>query len=114
MSKLAKITRNTHVWLPGWFKARRNQQDLPSPKRVWLTIADHFEPFWNGADEKTAYRRVMPWHKKWPEIAARHHDSAGRPPKYTFFYPQEEYQPDLLSLLAEMSHSQIADVEVHI
>jgi hypothetical protein len=38
----------------------------------------------------------------------------GNPAVYTFFYPQEEYHPALLSPLAEMAAQGIADVEVHI
>jgi len=77
-------------------------------------FADHFEPFWRHADEETARRRVALWRREWPEIAARHRDSAGQPPKYTFFYPEEEYRPHLLDSLAEMVEAGIADVEVHI
>jgi hypothetical protein len=57
---------------------------------------------------------VARWRKAWPEIAARHRDAAGRSPQYTFFYPQEEYHPDLLQPLAEMRDLGIADVDVHI
>ena len=114
MSTFSGLTRNAHLWFPGYVKARLRQRESPPIKRVWLTFADHFEPLWNGADEETARRRVELWRKRWPEIAARHRDSAGRPPQYTFFYPQEKYRPDLLSMLAEMVESGIADVEVHI
>jgi hypothetical protein len=41
-------------------------------------------------------------------------DSLGRRPVYTFFYPQEEYDPYALDLLAEMAREGIADVEVHL
>jgi hypothetical protein len=100
-------------WLPGCLEARWRRPSWP-PKRVWLMIADHFEPFWRGADEATARRRVELWCQRWPEIAARHRDSAGRPFGYTFFYPEEEYRPELLDPLAEMAQTGIADVEVHI
>jgi hypothetical protein len=58
--------------------------------------------------------RVQRWRKILPETAARHADSAGRPPQYTFFYPQEEYRPELLDPLAEMARMGLGDVEVHI
>jgi hypothetical protein len=82
---------------------------------VWLGIADHYEPYWNNANDTMARERVERWRKNWPEIAARSvKDSVGRSPKYTFFYPQEEYRPELLDLLAEMTRDGIADVEIHI
>jgi hypothetical protein len=57
---------------------------------------------------------VQRWHEAWPRIAARHQDSAGRSPQYCFFYPEEEYRPNLLSPLAELTRRGIADVEVHL
>ena len=77
-------------------------------------FADHFEPYWANPSDAGAQRRVEAWLQEWPRIAARHSDDNGRPPKWTFFYPEEEYRPDLLALLAEMTHAGIADVEVHI
>jgi hypothetical protein len=82
--------------------------------RVWLAIADHYEPLWNRVDESKAEERVQLWAHRWPTIAERHHDSAGRHPRYTFFYPEEEYRPRLIDPLAKMTRAQIGDVEIHI
>jgi hypothetical protein len=82
--------------------------------RVWLAIADHYEPLWNKVDDETGSGRVAEWAREWPLVAGRHADSAGRPPKYTFFFPQEEYRRRFLDPLAEMTHAGIADVEIHI
>jgi len=57
---------------------------------------------------------VAAWSGHWPKIAARHADSAGKPPCYTFYYPEEEYRPAFLDALAEMTRRGIADVDVHI
>lgn len=111
---ICRFSRNAHLWLPGYLRSRWERRSAPEPKRVWVVFADHFEPLWRGADDETARRRVALWRKHWPEIAARHRDSAARPPKYTFFYPEEEYRPYLLDSLAEMVEAGIADVEVHI
>lgn len=77
-------------------------------------IADHFEPFRGQADAAIARRRTATWCRKWPAIAGRHCDSVENPPRYSFFYPEEEYCPDLLESLAEMTEAGIADVEVHL
>ena len=77
-------------------------------------IADHWEPYWLKRPTMTAGERVAVWTKHWPEIARRHADSTGRPPQYTFYYPQEEYRTEFLDALAEMSQAGIADVDVHI
>jgi hypothetical protein len=77
-------------------------------------IADHFEPQWSRPDRERALARVHTWSERWPKIADQHRDTAGRPAQYTFFYPQEEYRPELLDPLAEMTHAGVGDVEVHI
>jgi hypothetical protein len=75
-------------------------------------IGDHYEPL--GQSAERGCEKVALWRREWPAIAARHTDSAGRPPRYTFFFPEEEYRPELLDPLAEMTQAGIADVEVHL
>ena len=110
-----ELPRHAEIWLPGYVRDRLNRIGLQPPKRVWVAIADHYEPYWKHADAALARERVQRWRAGWPQIAARSvMDSANEPPKYTFYYPQEEYQPELLDELAEMVHAGIADVEIHI
>lgn len=106
--------RHAQIWLPGYLTTAWQRRNAGPAKHVLVMIADHFEPLWNRADELTATRRVQVWRAGWPLIAARHRDSRGRPPCYTFFYPQEEYRPALLDTLRDMVQLKIADVEIHI
>jgi len=115
---IPRVARNAHLWVPGflseqWRRRLAAPQNGP-PKRVWLLLADHFEPLWRGASIGTAHHRVQRWREKWPEIAGRHRDHAGRRPQYTFFYPEEQYEPQLLDLLAETKDLGVGDVEVHL
>lgn len=103
--------------MPGLIADRMSALGRPSLRgegRVWISICDHYEPLWAGADEATGRQRVQGWREKWPRIAERHRDSAGRPAQYSFFYPQEEYRPYLLEPLAEMTRMGVGDVEIHI
>ena len=111
-----KLPRNANLWLPGYCRARWRDWTNPRPAhcRVWLLLADHFEPQFQQPPLEVANERVGQWFRHWTQIASRHRDSAGRPPKYTFFYPQEEYRPELLDPLARLTSDGIADVEVHI
>lgn len=86
----------------------------PPVRRVWVALTDHYEPYWKNKDEDLARERVARWSRAWPEIARRHADSVGQPPKYTFFYPEEEYRTWHLDALAAMTAAGIADVEVHL
>jgi hypothetical protein len=106
--------KHSHIWLPGYIKDRLAARSRKPGKRLWLLFADHFEPLWNRADENTGAERVARWATRWPAIAAKFRDSAGRPPRYTFFYPEEEYRPRLMEPLARLASQGIADVEVHL
>jgi hypothetical protein len=112
-----KLPRHAEMWLPGYIanRAPRLLRSRPDTRRVWLAIVDHYEPLWQKPDLATARGRVELWRQKWPESAARSlRDSAGNSPQYTFFFPQEEYRPEFLEPLAEMTRAGIADVEVHL
>ncbi|SPE40398.1 conserved hypothetical protein [Candidatus Sulfopaludibacter sp. SbA3] len=113
-----KLPRNAQIWLPGYLRSRwRDRRPAPrlrGPSRIWLTIADHFEPYWHKPDEQTAWNRVALWASRWPEISRRNRDSQGNPAQYTFFYPQEEYQPRMLDAIGETCHAGCGEVEVHI
>ncbi len=110
------LPRHAEIWLRPYCadRIRRVAGGRPPVRRVWLSITDHWEPFWRGADLATASSRVRRWREMWPRIASQLKDSAGKTPKYSFFYPEEEYHPEFISSLAEMTREGIADVEVHI
>ena len=108
--------RTLHLWLPGYVaaKVRALAAHRVAIRRVWVTLADHFEPWWRGADDRTAIERVQRWVDRWPAIASRHVDAAGRPACYTFFYPEEQYHPAALDALSCLVERGIADVEVQL
>jgi hypothetical protein len=111
-----KLPKNAQLWLPGYLQSRWWAWRNPKPARcrVWLLLADHYEPLFQRPTPEVARERVAAWTRAWPQIASRHRDSAGRAPVYTFFFPQEEYRPEFLDPLARMTSDGIADVEVHI
>jgi hypothetical protein len=113
---MVRLPRNAEVWLAPYVadRLRRRTTNAVPLRRVWLAITDHWEPFWRGAAFTAASARVRRWQEKWPRIASQLKDSAGNNPKYSFFYPEEQYHPELISALAEMTQDGIADVEVHI
>ena len=111
------LPRNAQIWAMPYLKQRLKSL-VSGPRtigRAWICVADHFEPMWNRADTSTARERVARWRANWPEIAeAAPRDSSGSMPQYTFFYPEEEYRPELVAPLAELKRHGIADVELHI
>jgi hypothetical protein len=113
-----QLIHNSEIWGPSYVRQRIRQitqRAACPPERIWVTLADHYEPKWQQADLGTAQSRVALWRAAWPEIARRcKPDSVGNGPRYTFFFPEEEYHPTLMEPLAEMVRDGIADVEVHI
>jgi hypothetical protein len=112
------MVKNIQAWLGSYFLDRVNKKlkkvGLQRPVHIFLCICDHFEPLWNGADEGTGLKRVREWCKQYPAIADKYRDSDGSIPKYTFFYPAEEYRPAYLDQLAELCRKGYAEVEVHL
>ena len=113
------LMRSSQLWGPAYVKQRLrkaiSQRTVPPIRRIWVSVADHYEPRCQGVDLSTAQSRVAMWRAAWPEIAKRcSPDTAGNSPCYTFFFPEEEYHPTLVEPLAEMARDGIADVEVHI
>lgn len=109
-----EMFRAIRRWLPGYCASRLRGRNSGPVARVWVTIADHFEPWWRQPDAATALERVRRWTRLWPRIAARHLDSAGRPACYTFFYPEEQYEPRVLDELSRVRDAGMGDVEVHL
>lgn len=87
---------------------------VPSPKHVFVCIADHFEPNWRDASQDQADARIGRWQNEYPRLAEKFTDSRGRPPQHTFFYPAEIYIERYLEILAELTRGGWGDVEVHL
>ncbi len=109
------LPKHAELWLPSYLKNRaRHLAAGTQPRRLYVAFTDHFEPHGNTTLD-VAHLRLATWQNRWPRIAAdAPRDAAGKPPCFTFFYPQEEYQRDLLNTIAALTHDGTADVEVHL
>jgi hypothetical protein len=111
------MLKNIHYWLPAYLKqvfSRAQVRGTTGQTNLLFTVCDHYEPFWNKADEKTAYSRVKKWIDCYPLIAERHTDKLGNHPKHCFFYPEEEYRQGLLDLVAELCRNGYGETEIHL
>ncbi|MDP9039548.1 MAG: hypothetical protein M3O02_09800 [Acidobacteriota bacterium] len=109
-----QLPKQANLWLPGTLRASLRKR--PRARRLWVALTDHYEPLVTGkVGLEQAKARVGAWRDRWPDIAlSAPLDATGKPPCFTFFYPQEEYHPELVDTLAEIARSGLADVEVHI
>ncbi len=81
---------------------------------VLLCFADHYEPKAQGASADEGQRRVEHWVREFPRQFGSFRDSSGRAPRYSFFFPIEEYEPGYLDALAEFCRQGFGEVEVHL
>jgi hypothetical protein len=108
--------KGMHRWL-GSYLATRSQRRIPAPGepvQLFLCIADHFEPKLGGAPPDVARARVERWVNDYPKLFRDFQDCDGRPPRHTFFYPAEEYEPEYLDALAKLCQAGYADVKIHL
>jgi hypothetical protein len=108
--------RSLDRWLATyvWERSKRHAPRPGEPVHLLLCIGDHFEPKWAGAPPEVAAARVNRWTRDYPKLVGLFRDSDGRPPRYTFFYPIEEYEPEYLDGLAELCRAGFGEVEIHL
>lgn len=113
-----QLPRHAELWGGGlvrsWWRDRGWQPTGDSPPTVWLLFTDHFEPCGGGVTHDVAMRRVNEWTTQWPVIAERTRDSFGRKAQYTFFYPAEEYDREVVDRIAGLVHDGFGELEVHL
>jgi len=85
-------------------------------KHVIITVANHFEPGWseNGIlDHKTQLKRMKEYHSLARSIGEAVRDADGTKFRHTNFYPAEQYDAEILDIMAEMQSEGLGEVEVH-
>ncbi len=106
--------RHMQRWLPAYLARRHRAPRYDRDIHVLFCFADHYEPKAYEADVATGRRRVATWAEAYPRQFGHFRDSDGRPPRYTFFFPAEEYEREYLDLLAELCRAGYGEVEVHL
>jgi hypothetical protein len=93
---------------------KRRPRRRGEPAHLLLCIADHYEPAWGLAPADVAQDRVERWVREYPARFGHLRDSDGQPPRHTFFYPLESYEPAHLAALADLCQAGFGEVEVHL
>ena len=101
--------------LPYLMSAGKRKGPKPGePVDLILAICDHYEPKRGGASAEKARSRVQQWVDEYPKLFDRFRDANGRPPQHSFFYPEDEYEPELVDMLAGLCRRGYGEVEVHL
>ena len=93
---------------------RRGADNPSGETHLILAIADHFEPDAGDVPAEVASARVEHWVREYPRAFDGFRDADGRPPRHTFFYPVETYNPDHLDALAGLCRQGFGEVEIHL
>jgi len=106
--------RNMQYWLGAYIKNIFSGKATVQTKHLYFCFVDHYEPYYGDADEKQARALVDTWVKSYPEVGDLHHDSNGKTPQHSYFYPIEEYDEYIIDELAKLCSNGYGDVEVHL
>ncbi len=103
-------------WLPGYvgsvFSRPRRVDGL---KHLMFCIADHFEPFgYRVPREETLYYFKRIWMEAYPASTQLFQDADGKHPNHTFFFPQDQYDAELMDMLGKLCAGGHGEVEVHL
>lgn len=104
-------------WIAGYLKQRLSRSlvlPVSGPRHLLFALCDHYEPLFGGVDEQTGDRRVKSWQELYPRLASEFRDADGRPPRYSFFFPGEEYRPIFMERLADLARQGLGEVELHL
>ena len=110
------VSRGAHIWGRDylWVRARRRSLPVSTPIHVMFCLVDHFEPDVGGADEPTQTRRVQAWVEELPRALGNFHDSDGRSPVHTMFYPVENPRREHLEALRPLARAGLMEMEIHL
>lgn len=110
-------SRHLGRWLGGWARHAAGElarREPSGPRHVLFALCDHYEPLWGGASESQGLERVRRWARGYPELARDFKDADGRSPRHSFFFPGEQYRPELLEPLADLGRAGLGEVELHL
>jgi hypothetical protein len=109
--------KNTHIWLADYIRQARMRSELMRTeglKHVVFCLVDHFEPRLGGVRIDKEIQRTARFLDEYHALVRRHRDATGVVPKYSFFYPIDEYTKECLDLLGDFCRKGYGEVEVHL
>ncbi|MGQ9684590.1 MAG: hypothetical protein ACUVX9_18865, partial [Anaerolineae bacterium] len=100
----------TYIWLP-YYLTHSNAERVPpgAERHVIFTMVDHYEPGKGEAGAEVNRR----WLAHFKPIADRHDDSFGNNFRYTWFYPYDHHNEEVLRDLCAAARQGYGEVELH-
>ncbi len=107
-------SRHMDIWILSYVKEAFKRKETVAHKHIYFCLVDHYEPYFAGADQKTARKLVDDWVEGYRKVASKHSDSNGNPPQHSYFYPIEEYDEYVLDKLKVICDEGLGDVDIHL
>lgn len=111
------MIKNTHLWLGSYITQSIRRMFIQRPKKaihIMFCIVDHFEPRWDKVGLEKEVERTDSWIREASAILKKHLDADKRHPKYTLFYPIDEFTPEVFKKISEFCESELGEIEVHL
>ena len=115
---LASLRRkNLHTWLPSYLTQRlerMRERETGGLRHLLFAFCDHYEPLWSQATLEAGEARVRFWEESYPRLAKDFRDADGLSPRHSFFFPGDQYYPQLLDRLTSLTKAGHGEVELHL
>ena len=98
-----------YIWLPTYWASSADDTLSDEQKHLVFVMADHYEP---GKGDR-GVRIHQDWMAHYRPIADRHHDSRGNKFRYSWFYPFDHMNEEVLISLCRAAHDGYGEVELH-
>lgn len=109
--------KNLHTWVPSYLRQRLERVRMPKYRglrHLLFAFCDHYEPLWSHASRASGEARVRYWVDAYPRLVEGIRDADGLSPKHSFFYPADQYHPQLLEPLTSLARAGHGEVELHL
>jgi hypothetical protein len=101
------VARKYYLFLPGYVRWMATPAPATTgPTHLLVLVTDHFEP-----NRQVSIARG--WMNRYVSVVSGHRDATGRPPQHTWFYPAEQFEPEILRMLAGAVSDGYGEVEFH-
>ncbi len=101
-------------WLPSYLFRRHPRVGSGGTTDIMLAVCDHFEPGTRGAEQAVALERMQRWNTEFPKLIEPFRDADNVRPRHTFFFPSEQYDPEIMSRLETLCAASEGECELHL
>ncbi|MCX7424298.1 MAG: hypothetical protein NTW96_01465 [Planctomycetia bacterium] len=103
----------TYIWVPSYLASTNPDTEIPDDqKHLIFIMVDHYEHGGPQNHERGTLKNGR-WLKDFRAIASKHFDSFGNSFRYTWFYPYDHKNEQILIALCRMAYDGFGEVELH-